>query len=77
VLHHSNKHRRYALKPPSTAHNGPPGGMSYCGAYFAPLPEPDGSIPEVTCKRCLRAMAKLESAARVKDKMRESASQTQ
>ena len=56
---HNNTHRRYALKPPTTAHGGPPGGMSFCGAYFAPLPGPDGTIPEVTCKRCLRTMEKL------------------
>jgi len=41
---------------PSTANHAPKGRFSLCGAYFAPVPAEDGTIPVVTCKRCILAL---------------------
>lgn len=50
-------------RPVTTTH-APSGSFSLCGAYFAPSSlEDDASFPVVTCKRCLRSMARLVELA--------------
>jgi len=49
---------RRTPRPPTAAH-APSGQFSLCGAYFAPIPAEDGTLPIVTCKRCIRTMERL------------------
>ena len=45
---------RRTPRPPKTTH-APSGMFSLCGAYFSPTPAADGSLPAVTCRRCIKA----------------------
>jgi hypothetical protein len=56
-VNHARQFKRGWPKPPKTCHAPGPDGFSLCQACFWPA---DSERVEVTCKRCLRSLAKSE-----------------